>query len=265
MPLFFNNYDSPGPGVPKGEVQKPGIIRYFIVIGRHFWDLVLLNIIYFLCSLPAILIYMLLGILFFGNLSGDLKLIVPALLGFFMPAILGSGPVRSGMSYVLRNYSAEKHAFLWSDFLEYTKKYFWKSLIIFIIDIVFVCIMYADILFYINMASGGNFGFAGLIAVYVAIFIFLIYIMMHPYLYMQLVTFGAPLKNAYKNAFLLTAVRLPQNLACLIAAGAIGYGIFELVLFWNPALFIIFILFFSLINLLLDMNSFSVVKKYLIK
>ena len=265
MPLFFQNYDSPGPGVPKGEPKKPGIIRYFIVIGRHFWDLVFLNILYFVLSLPAIVIYMFLGVYFFGALPGDLKLVLPAILGFAMPALLGSGPARAGISSVLRNYSAEEPAFLWSDFKEYTKKYFLKGLLIFLFDLVFVCIIYADILFYVNLTINTGQGFMSMIAVYVAIFIFLIYIIMHPFIYMQLVTFDAPLKTACKNAFLLTAVRFPQNLGCLIAAMAIGYFIFELILSWNPALFLLFIVFFSLICLLLDMNSFSVIKKYLIK
>lgn len=263
MPLFFQNYDSPGPGVPKGQPKKPGILRYFIVIGRHFWDLVFLNIIYFVTSLPAIIIYMFLGVFFFGGLPGGLEL--AALLGFVMPALLGSGPSRAGISSVLRNYSVEEPAFLWSDFKEHFKKNFWKTFLIFILDIIFVCIIYADIMFYMSMATSGNFGFAGLTAVYIAIFIFLIYIIMHPYIYMQLVTFDAPLKSVYKNAFLLTAVRFLQNLGCLIAAMAIGYAMFELILYWHPALFLLFIIFYSFICLLLDMNSFSVVKKYLIK
>ena len=281
MSFFSPDYETPGAGVPENEPQKPGPIRYFIVSGRKFWDMVVLNLLYFLFSLPAIAIYTLIGLLFLGN-AGDavggalaaegmtdiqileLKAAVHIVLsvgfGFLITALLGSGAPRAGLAFVLRNYSREEHAFLWSDFWENTKKNLGKGTVIFLIDVLFTFIICLDIASY-----GGAGTFWGLIASYIALFIFIIYILMHPYIYMILVTFGLKLKAAYKNAFMLTAVKIFQNAGCLVLAVVMTLVILELANQWPVLLFLLLMAVFSFPCLILDMNSFSVVKKYMIK
>lgn len=281
MSFFSPDYETPGAGVPENEPQKPGPIRYFIVSGRKFWDMVVLNLLYFLFSLPAIAIYTLIGLLFLGN-AGDavggalaaermtdiqileLKAAVHIVLsvgfGFLITALLGSGAPRAGLSFVLRNYSREEHAFLWSDFLENTKKNLGKGTVIFLIDVLFTFIICLDIASY-----GGAGTFWGLIASYIALFIFIIYILMHPYIYMILVTFGLKLKAAYKNAFMLAAVKIFQNAGCLVLAVVMTLVILELANRWPVLMFLLLMAVFSFPCLILDMNSFSVVKKYMIK
>ena len=281
MSFFSPDYETPGAGVPENEPQKPGPIRYFIVSGRKFWDMVVLNLLYFLFSLPAIAIYTLIGLLFLGK-AGDavggalaaegmtdiqileLKAAVHIVLsvgfGFLITALLGSGAPRAGLSFVLRNYSREEHAFLWSDFLENTKKNLGKGTVIFLIDVLFTFIICLDIASY-----GGAGTFWGLIASYIALFIFIIYILMHPYIYMILVTFGLKLKAAYKNAFMLTAVKIFQNAGCLVLAVVMTLVILELANRWPLLMFLLLMAVFSFPCLILDMNSFSVVKKYMIK
>lgn len=281
MSFFSPDYETPGAGVPENEPQKPGPIRYFIVSGRKFWDMVVLNLLYFLFSLPAIAIYTLIGLLFLGN-AGDavggalaaegmtdiqileLKAAVHIVLsvgfGFLITALLGSGAPRAGLSFVLRNYSREEHAFLWSDFLENTKKNLGKGTVIFLIDVLFTFIICLDIASY-----GGAGTFWGLIASYIALFIFIIYILMHPYIYMILVTFGLKLKAAYKNAFMLTAVKIFQNAGCLVLAVVMTLVILELANRWPVLMFLLLMAVFSFPCLILDMNSFSVVKKYMIE
>lgn len=280
MSFFSPNYDAPGAGVPDNEEQKHGIIRYFIVSGRKFWDMVVLNIIYFLASLIAVAAYSVIGWCFLGGLGvavgtslaaeglsetelrmlqEGMHLILSVGFGLIMTALLGSGAPRAGLSYVLRNYSREQHAFLWSDFKEYTLKYFWKGTLIFLVDIAFVFVICLDIYSYSQTAA-----FGGLIATYIAIFIFLMYIIMHPYMYMILVTFDLKLRDVYKNAFMLSAVRILQNALCLILSVAMMVCMIELVYKWNVLLFVIFMMFYAFPCLILDMNSFSVVKKYMI-
>lgn len=281
MSFFSPNYETPGAGVPKGEPQKKGPIRYFTVVGRKFWDLVVLNLLYFLLSLPAIFAYAVIGWFFLGNAGAavgsalaaeeiselDLKmlqegmhLILSVGFGFLMTVLLGSGAPRAGLSYVLRNYSREEHAFLWSDFKEYSLKNLGRGTLLFFIDLLFTFVICLDMASY---AAAGTF--IGLIASYFAFFLFLLYIIMHPYIYMILVTFNLKLRHALKNAFLLTAVRIFQNAACLIAAAVATIVILELTYQWNMLLFLIFMMLFSFPCLMLDMNAFSVVKKYMIR
>ena len=82
---------------------------------------------------------------------------------------------------------------------------------------------------------------------------------------MILVTFGLKLKAAYKNAFMLTSVKIFQNAGCLVLAVVMTLVILELANQWPVLLFLLLMAVFSFPCLILDMNSFSVVKKYMIK
>ncbi len=260
MSFFSENYETPGPGVPKGEPQKIGPIRYFVVARRKFWDLVMLNMIYFLFSLPALLVYTLMGFYFLGGMDEPYNQVFPVVFGFGMVTLLGSGAPRAGLCYVLRNYSREEHAFLWGDFWEYTKKYFLKGTLLFVLDVAFTFVICLDAAVY--MAQGS---FGGAVAGYAAIFLFLIYILMHPYLYMLLVTFDMKGKMLFKNAFLLTIIRVVQNMGCFLLAVAMVLVVFDLLLAWQGFLFMLLVMLYSFADLILDMNSFSVVKRYMIK
>ena len=58
------------------------------------------------------------------------------------------------MTYITSNFSQQKHAFVWSDFWEYTKKYFWKG---FLLSLILTLLFYLYInafVFYMN--SGMN-------------------------------------------------------------------------------------------------------------
>lgn len=261
MSFFTPDFNAPGAGVPKGEPQKPGFLRYFIVAKRKFWDLIILNMLYVLFSLPALFLYLFIGIYHFGGVANEqLRLFLPMVFAFMATSLLGSGPGRAGLCYVLRNYSREEHAFLWSDYWEYTKKYLGRGLLLLLIDALFSWLILLDIMVY-----GAQGTFAGMIAAYIAVFLYIIYILMHPYLYMLTVTFDLPLVPTFRNAFLLSAIRLPQNLGCTLAAALLMWGMFELIALNQTFLSLLFVIFFSFTNLILDMNSFSVVKKYMIK
>ena len=87
------NYDKEGAGVSKTEDRRPGFVRFFYVIGHRFWQIVVLNALYIFACLPIVTI----------------------------------GPATAGMTYVLRNYSQEKHADMFSDFVDKCKEHFKKG------------------------------------------------------------------------------------------------------------------------------------------
>ena len=53
MSIFKNNYNKPGPGVPRDAPRKKGVPRFFEVLSRDFSNLVKLNLILFIFTLPA--------------------------------------------------------------------------------------------------------------------------------------------------------------------------------------------------------------------
>ena len=247
----------------KDEAQKPGIIRYFIVIGRHFWDLGVLNVVYAIASIPAILVYFFVAAFALPASIAEYSGFVAVCLGIMLPAFLGNGPVRMGMCYVLRNYSGEKHAFMWADLLEHTKRHFLRGTVFFLINIVFVFVLCLDINFYFEVARSG--AFIGLVSIYLAIFLFLIYMAFNSYFYMLSVSFDMGVKETLKKALALTLGKFIQNFACLIVAVAFAGLILWMVLSWPITTFLILLLGYTYIMLLLDMNSFSVVRKYMAK
>ena len=263
MPLFSNKYDTPGPGVPENEEQKPGIIRYFIVLGRHFWDLGILNVIYFFASIPAIVAYFFVAGLALPETVPELSGLLAIFLGIILPAFLGNGPARTGICYVLRNYSREKPAFMWSDFKEYAKRSFLRSTVFFLINIAFTFLICLDVRFYFEMARSG--ALAGLISVYLAIFLFLIYMVFNSYFHMLTVSFDMGVKETIKKAFAFTMGKLIQNIACLIVCLAFAVLLLWIIFSWPVMSFLLLLVGYSFIMLLLDMNSFSVINKYMVK
>lgn len=53
---FGNNFNRPGPGIPKDAPKKKGAALFFEILGREFWSLLTLNLIYILACLPIVTI-----------------------------------------------------------------------------------------------------------------------------------------------------------------------------------------------------------------
>ena len=117
MALLGFNYSKPGPGVGKDNAQKTAFSRFFEIFSRKFWDLIKINMLYFIC---IIIFYIPLSFSLFGifneknytqeftNLYTFIYLLVCAL-----PIAL-TGPFTAGYTYILRNFVREDHAFIFA-------------------------------------------------------------------------------------------------------------------------------------------------------
>ncbi len=54
--MFFRNYNKPGPGISKDAPKKKGVALYFEILMREFWSLVVVNLLFIVCSIPIITI-----------------------------------------------------------------------------------------------------------------------------------------------------------------------------------------------------------------
>ena len=79
------------------------------------------------------------------------------------------------------------------------------------------------------------------------------------------VSFDMGVKETVKKAFALTMGKLLQNIACVIVGVAFAVLILWIMQSWPIMMFLLLLLGYSYIMLLLDMNSFSVVRKYMAK
>ncbi len=252
MRLF--NFDKPGPGVSKDAPKKKGIFLYLELLGRKLSKLFSLNMLYFVCSIPVLILYFLLFsflIPFIFNtvittveLSPQDTVILTLLSSLFMTIIctivLGTGPASASMAYVLREYSKEQHVWLCSEFFGKMKENFKKEAVVVLFDLLFIVFGSFALMFYFgqHLKTGS--------VLYFALFIFmllgtLIFLSMHCYIHQLIVTFDNKLKDIYKNAFLLA---LSSLFPCILLTALILIANFYIFNFVTP---IITLAFFFLV------------------
>lgn len=232
MGIFGGNYAKPGKGLTKEEALKR---NYFDILGRKFWKMVQLNLLYFVCNILFIGASVFLAIGY--DWTSILTLLVqgqPILLppAPFIPLML-TGPFTAGLTYVIRNYSRQEHAFMASDFFEHSKKNIKQGLIMSVIQVAVVYLFITAFFFYLNffISHGINTGILFGIAIVAAIFL----LSMSFYVYPIMVTFDMKLVHIIKNAWIFAISKLPQNIFIIIILGAV-HG---LLLWYYPLIWII--------------------------
>ncbi len=301
MGIFTRSFDKPGKGVDLNAPPKRSFFRFWDIFGRKFTHFIRVNLIYVLNSIPTfLLVFFLTGLVssailevpslqsVLQNLAqqtaenmGDSNLMTQQLnqmivmfdlfmrfvLTYLFVVLWGMGPATAGLTYVLRNFAREEHAWIWSDFKDALKSNFKQSAIVFLIDLVVFVLFYVAFAFYLQMS-----GFLGAMR-YVIVMIAVIYTMMHFYLYPMMVTFQLSLKDLYRNALLFAIGKLPSNLLILtilllVHVGSVlmainfGGGYFMLILFVILLLEILILQSFS--AFIVNFHAYPKMKKYMI-
>lgn len=214
MGIFRANYAKEGKGVTKEQAEKRS---YFGTLVDKFFDMVKINLLYFACNLPMLIICVILALSFWstsnvglyieqlklGNIVMVLWLMLP-----LVPFIL-SGPFTAGLTYIIRNFVKREHVFLVSDFFEHTKKNIKQSLIMNVI-------LFAGFLLY---ASAFIFYFLTTKSILIMAIILVLGIMlisMTFYTYPMIVSFDMKIKDIIKNSWIFAMAKLPQNLFYII-------------------------------------------------
>lgn len=259
----FFDYTKPGPGVEKDAPPKARIIVFFQIFSRKFWNLVKVNMLFGLFNLPAIAAVIFASMFIFQKTIGEdplTDLIIRLVLGSVLLCIpvITIGPAQAGFTYVLRNYAREEHAFIWWDFKENALKNLKESIIISVIGFIFVIIMGIAINFYITFQEIGILTYVALGLLFMT---FIIFLMMHMYIYPMLVTFKLTVRQLYKNAFVFAIIRFLPNLGILLLCTIIILASFYYT-FIGIALLIF--LTFSFIGLITNFYVYPSLQKYMI-
>lgn len=264
----FFDYNKPGPGIPEDAPPKAPIFVFLDIVGRKFWNLMKLNMLFFIFNIPAILftVYFANQILIPGSIFGgkgdfQSELITKTALAaiFLCIPLLTVGPAQAGFTYVLRNYAREEHAWIWSDFKEHAFKNFKQSLIICIIDLLVALIVAFDINAYMHMKQSN---LLLTISSSMLVIAFIIYIIMHLYIYPMMVTFSLTIKQIYKNALIFAIMKFFPNLGILL----INFVLVNLCLMFYPVigLLLFFFIIFSFTGLMNNFYVYPKLKKYII-
>jgi uncharacterized membrane protein YesL len=259
----FFDYTKPGPGVPKDAPPKARVIVFFEVLGRKFWNLVKMNIMFSLFNLPAIAAVFIATFFIFQNYLVEdpaYDLLLRFVLGSLLLCVpvITVGPAQAGYTYILRNYSREEHAFLWWDFKDTALKNFKESMIISVLDFIFVVFFGLALNFYNRLEMNS---ILPSLATGFLLMAFVIFLMMHLYIYPMLITFKLTVRQIYKNAFIFALAKFFPNLGILLLCFLILQ-----VTFIYPVIGIILFIFItvSLIGLIINFYSYPKLKKYII-
>lgn len=248
MAGFFGigDFTKEGKGVDKDAPKKRGLFAFFELYFRKLGRLCKLNMLYVLACIPTLVaVFFLSGIISstvlnnlapylakvlnlsapdlaneeFLRFSALIDVAIRVMVCLSFTVFWGMGPVTAGFTYVLRNYSREEHAWLWSDFWQYTKENFKQSIVVWIVDLAALFVLFCAYNFY-STADGAISALK-----YVIVVVAAIYTIMHFYIYQIMVTFKLSIKDIYRNAFLFTLMNLPLNVLMLAIVALIHVGI----------------------------------------
>lgn len=276
---IFNRYLKEGPGVEKDAPQKHRFFLFFELFGRKFTKLILLNVLYFLLLIPFIiggfmtfsinpniitdgainvaLIKTLPPIVFSGDIIGTIV---------FALSFIIAGPATAGFVYVIRNFQNQEHSWVRSDFFEQFKLNFKQGALVGIIDFVVLLAAFIALNFYIYIAKTISPDMVSMSPVLVGIVLMLsiIYLWMHYYIHLMMVTFDLSTKEIMKNALLFSVGKLPLNVLITFICGVI----FLLAMFYIPTritLILTVLILLSFVGYIITFSVYPTVEKYMIK
>jgi uncharacterized membrane protein YesL len=279
MANIFGGYKyKEGKGVEKDAPPLPPVKQFFAIIARKFWYFVRMNMLYAIVNIISftvayfVISYILTVVNQNLQASDPMRTIldnpvwmisISASLStlFVCIPVVAFGPFQAGMTYLIRGFVREEPLFMWSDFIDTTKKNFTQGLAVGAINLVLFVFIILDLYYYSviqtdSLLKAGIFGFI--------FFVLLIFMMMQMYLYPMLITFKLSIWKLYKNAFLFAMLKFVPNLGLLLISFALIFAIFFLSssFIFGMVVYIIFLPAF--IGFMNTFFAYRAIKKYMI-
>lgn len=251
--LGIGNYSKPGKGVSKNAPEKKRFFLFFELLFRKFWKLIQVNFLFILAFIPLVLVALFIFPWFEGPMLNKILAGIITVI-----AAIPIGPATTGLTYVLRNYAREQHAFIFSDFKDAIKDN-WKQsvptgILLIIIGILFV---FTITFYYSNVAQSTLYTVMLGITLAVALLI----LFASYYVYLLIITVNLKLTQIYKNALILAVLGLRTN---LITTFFVALIVIPTVLFYPVSLIFIVLIIPALVDFIICFNSFQYIKKFCI-
>lgn len=280
MGLFSVNYNKPGKGVDPNAPEKNAFIVFFELIGRKFFSYVLLNLMYFVIISPIVIYFYSILYGWLASVSTiESETVLSILLELFrvivsvvptflhLPLLVLSlllyGPFTAGLTYILRNFARQEHAWI-SDFFHKSLENLGQGILVGIIDILAAVILWTNFN-YAGLTGADTTGATlfGVFLRYFTIVLFVFYFFMRNYIYQMIVTIRLPFLRIVKNAFLFAILGLGRN---LIAGIGIALSVL-VIMFLHPLLELLAVplIGFSFCGFLAVFTTYPIVAKYVVK
>ncbi|MBQ8966664.1 DUF624 domain-containing protein [Ruminococcus sp.] len=246
---LFGNYNTPGRGVLKTPHEKRPFFKFWEVYFRHAWQLMGLNLLYFIFLIPLFATLLL--------ASENLKWLALSVTAGIM------GPATAAMTRVARNYSQERHTFLWHDFFHSFKLNFKQGLIMGYIDTVAIISFVIGVPIYQQMALQNSTMY---IPYVICLACMLVFFMMHFYIYQMICSTNLSMKQILRNALFLVSIGMKKTIFTLLTS--LFIIIFNyLMLLVNPGIGIALVIFFpfTFLTFVACFNCYPVIRKHVIQ
>ncbi len=186
MAFGIYNYRKTGSGVSKRGPKKKAFFLFWEIFGAKFWKFFQINLIYVLFCLPVVTF----------------------------------GPATAAMTQVMRKFVISEPIFIFHEFYTAFKKNLKQSIIVGIVDLLLLVLLVFDINFYVTvLRTDSEMYLKVLMAISLAMGFFVI--MMHFYIYPQIVALNLNLRQIIKNSFILMIVGFKRSFAAFFSWAAI--------------------------------------------
>ncbi len=267
--MAFKSYVKPGKGVSKEDLEKTGVELYLDIFFRRAWKMMTLNVLYLLVSIPAMIISLFISLYFFTlaanlkNISVEENVLSVVLLSFALAFVFfqvtGSGPASVAKTYVLRKYVNDRHSWPVSEFFENIKRNFKQGLLVYFINIIAISALLFSSLFYSTVIKSSILSIG-------AICVLAIFTMMQFYVYQLVASMELKTKHIYKNALVLTLIKLPWNVLVAAVTFAFMYILYYLTFkITSIAVILILAIYFAIVTFTQIFMTNNIINKYVIE
>lgn len=261
---LFNNYTKPGPGVDKNEPKKRGFFLFFDILVHKFSKLMGANCLLTLTSLLWIAALYFFSAIALSNtgivdriastiVSADntvdmaqaqasIQVMLQLMIAMGIFILWGSGPSSAAYAFVNRCFTRGEPVWVASDGKDKFKENFKQGMIVVIIDAVVLIFGVNAMLFYHSFYASTH-SFIWMLMTYLMILVFVIYTLMHPFIYQIMVTFECSIAAIYKNALLMSLAKLPGSVFTTAVSAAVIVLLFNIM---NPVVAVLFLGVFGL-------------------
>lgn len=245
MGIFSQNFNRPGPGVPKNAPKKKGIARYFEMLFRDFSTLWKASMLLSICMIPMlVVIFLLFAPLFDYFVSGNVASLLPLSMILIFILLIGVsgmllGPALCACHSVILKIVRDEPGFFWHDFKKAWRSCWKQSYLISAVFSMLIALDFVSLcLFFGGSHQNATDGLTSTLLLGCIVLSLVIFFGVWFISCLQIVFMNIPTAGVLKNSLLLLFGRLPRMVPATLI-----HIVFLLACFlWMPLAPIIFLI-----------------------
>ena len=267
---FFNRMYNGNPNRPDinpEDMPRNKYELFFTTLGVRFGDLIKVNLLYAVFLLPALVWtvfnFTAINSISVGLSSDEMMAQMLGTLGIYLAGMVIcltlAGPPTAGLTYILRNWSRDEHAWLWSDFKEHMGKNWKQAAALGFIQGAALLLGFLTLYNYSALMAQNQWMWIMQLIFIVLMVLFLLSFM---YAFPMMVTYKLKVTQILRNSLMLALGRLPFTILFgFIAILPVLLGLIAVVMFPTSGIpVLVFVVFYLLLGFALTgfvFNSYT--------